>query len=229
MPDGQVWRLPAQDLSQPRLRADRVHHGEGRPKRSDGAEPRPEPAQAGQRPRRHGRPQPRPARCPGRQEPPMRQNRRPKVYYATQVGTNPPTIVLFTNGPELFDHTYQRYLVKRSAISCPSTRCRSSSISAAQSRGKRTARRYGNPHAARAGEDPDCLDEDPGCRHENSDRGGKEETEEQGTGVVERPLSNAGPGGSQNFAGEAWPQASRPISDWGSCRCLCCSPSRHRG
>jgi GTP-binding protein len=46
------------------------------------------------------------------QQPPLRQNRRPKVYYATQVATNPPTIVLFTNGPELFDNTYQRYLVK---------------------------------------------------------------------------------------------------------------------
>jgi GTPase len=44
--------------------------------------------------------------------PPLRQNRRPKVYYATQVSANPPTVVLFTNGPELFDNTYQRYLVK---------------------------------------------------------------------------------------------------------------------
>ncbi len=44
--------------------------------------------------------------------PPMRMNRRAKVFYATQVSTNPPTIVLFTNGPELFDNTYQRYLVK---------------------------------------------------------------------------------------------------------------------
>jgi GTP-binding protein len=44
--------------------------------------------------------------------PPLRQNRRPKVYYATQAGTNPPTIVLFTNGPELLDNTYQRYLIK---------------------------------------------------------------------------------------------------------------------
>jgi GTP-binding protein len=44
--------------------------------------------------------------------PPMRRNRRPKVYFATQVATNPPTIVLFTNGPELFDNTYRRYLVK---------------------------------------------------------------------------------------------------------------------
>jgi GTP-binding protein len=46
------------------------------------------------------------------QPPPMRQNRRPKVYFATQVATNPPTIVLFTNGPQLFDNTYQRYLLK---------------------------------------------------------------------------------------------------------------------
>jgi GTP-binding protein len=44
--------------------------------------------------------------------PPMRQNRRPKVYYGTQVATNPPTIVLFTNSPDLFDNTYQRYLLK---------------------------------------------------------------------------------------------------------------------
>src|SRR5690606_12659438 len=42
----------------------------------------------------------------------LRQNRRAKVYYATQAQTNPPTVVLFTNGPELFDNTYQRYLVK---------------------------------------------------------------------------------------------------------------------
>jgi GTPase len=46
------------------------------------------------------------------QLPPLRQNRRPKIYYATQVAASPPTIVLFTNGPELFDNTYQRYLIK---------------------------------------------------------------------------------------------------------------------
>jgi GTP-binding protein len=44
--------------------------------------------------------------------PPLRQNRRPKIYFATQVATLPPTIVLFTNGPELIDNTYQRYLIK---------------------------------------------------------------------------------------------------------------------
>jgi GTP-binding protein len=46
------------------------------------------------------------------QAPPLRQNRRPKIFYGTQVAANPPTIVLFTNGPELFDNTYQRYLLK---------------------------------------------------------------------------------------------------------------------
>jgi GTPase len=44
--------------------------------------------------------------------PPSRMNRRPKVFFATQAATHPPTIVLFTNAPELFDNTYQRYLVK---------------------------------------------------------------------------------------------------------------------
>ncbi len=45
------------------------------------------------------------------QSPPMRQNRRPKIYYATQVEANPPTLVLFTNGPSLFEPTYRRYLL----------------------------------------------------------------------------------------------------------------------
>jgi GTP-binding protein len=44
--------------------------------------------------------------------PPTRQNRHGKVFFATQVSVAPPTIVLFTNGPELFDNTYQRYLMK---------------------------------------------------------------------------------------------------------------------
>jgi GTP-binding protein len=46
------------------------------------------------------------------QAPPLRQNKRPKIFYGTQVATNPPTIALFTNGPSLFDNTYQRYLLK---------------------------------------------------------------------------------------------------------------------
>lgn len=42
--------------------------------------------------------------------PPLRFNRVPKIYYATQAGVHPPTFVLFTNGPELFDDSYLRYL-----------------------------------------------------------------------------------------------------------------------
>jgi len=44
--------------------------------------------------------------------PPLRYNRQGKIYYAVQSGIHPPTIVLITNGPDLFDATYQRYLVK---------------------------------------------------------------------------------------------------------------------
>jgi GTP-binding protein len=43
--------------------------------------------------------------------PPVRHNRQGRVYYATQIGTCPPTIVLFCNSPSLFDATYQRYLL----------------------------------------------------------------------------------------------------------------------
>ncbi|CAN5907508.1 ribosome biogenesis GTPase Der [soil metagenome] len=43
--------------------------------------------------------------------PSIRENRIPKVFFATQVGVAPPTIVLFVNRPSLFDPTYQRYLL----------------------------------------------------------------------------------------------------------------------
>jgi GTP-binding protein len=44
--------------------------------------------------------------------PPMRNNRVPKVYYAAQVAAHPPTLVVVVNGPELFDRTYLKYLTK---------------------------------------------------------------------------------------------------------------------
>jgi GTP-binding protein len=43
--------------------------------------------------------------------PPMSRNREPKIYYATQVGIQPPTIVLFVNDPILISKPYQRYLL----------------------------------------------------------------------------------------------------------------------
>jgi GTP-binding protein len=36
---------------------------------------------------------------------------RPKIYYATQVASQPPTIVLFCNEPKSVPANYQRYLL----------------------------------------------------------------------------------------------------------------------
>ena len=43
--------------------------------------------------------------------PPIHRGRQPKVYYATQVGLQPPTIVMFCNNPKALSHQYQRYLL----------------------------------------------------------------------------------------------------------------------
>jgi GTP-binding protein len=43
--------------------------------------------------------------------PPLYQNRQPKIYYATQAATQPPTIVLFSNHPKSLSAQYQRYLL----------------------------------------------------------------------------------------------------------------------
>jgi len=43
--------------------------------------------------------------------PPMRKGRTPKIFFATQVGVQPPTLVLFCNNPSAFDDTYRRYLL----------------------------------------------------------------------------------------------------------------------
>jgi GTP-binding protein len=46
-----------------------------------------------------------------RNPPPLFQNRRPKIYYGTQVGVQPPTLVLFCNAPRALSRPYQRYLL----------------------------------------------------------------------------------------------------------------------
>jgi GTP-binding protein len=43
--------------------------------------------------------------------PPMYQNRRPKIYYATQVSSEPPTVVMFASDPKAFAEPYRRYLL----------------------------------------------------------------------------------------------------------------------
>ena len=46
-----------------------------------------------------------------RNPPPLYQNRRPKIFYGTQVGVQPPTLVLFCNEPQAISKPYQRYLL----------------------------------------------------------------------------------------------------------------------
>ncbi len=46
-----------------------------------------------------------------RNPPPLFQNRRPKIFYGTQVGVQPPTLVLFCNEPKAIAKNYQRYLL----------------------------------------------------------------------------------------------------------------------
>lgn len=43
--------------------------------------------------------------------PPLFKNRRAKIYYATQVGVEPPTIVLFCNDPQALSINYQKFLL----------------------------------------------------------------------------------------------------------------------
>lgn len=44
--------------------------------------------------------------------PPVYQARRPKIYYATQVAVQPPTVVLFCSDPHAISPQYQRYLLR---------------------------------------------------------------------------------------------------------------------
>ena len=44
-------------------------------------------------------------------QPPMYQNRRPKIFYATQVATEPPTIVMKCNDASLFGNSWKRFLL----------------------------------------------------------------------------------------------------------------------
>ncbi len=43
--------------------------------------------------------------------PPIHQNRRPKIFFATQVSTQPPTIVLMCSDPKAFGNDYRRFLL----------------------------------------------------------------------------------------------------------------------
>lgn len=44
-------------------------------------------------------------------KPPLYQNRRPKLFYATQVSTEPPTVVIMCSEPKAISNDYKRYLL----------------------------------------------------------------------------------------------------------------------
>jgi GTPase len=46
-----------------------------------------------------------------RRRPPIRKNKIPKIYYAVQVASQPPTIVMKCNYPEIFDRSWKRFLL----------------------------------------------------------------------------------------------------------------------
>ncbi len=50
------------------------------------------------------------AQATSRVQPPTDKGRRLRIYYLTQVSTNPPTFVFFVNRADLFHFSYQRYL-----------------------------------------------------------------------------------------------------------------------
>ena len=43
----------------------------------------------------------------------------PRVYYATQIATNPVTILMFVNNPKLFDENFLRYMANRLQVLLP--------------------------------------------------------------------------------------------------------------
>jgi GTP-binding protein len=45
--------------------------------------------------------------------PATRQGRQGKIYYGTQVSSQPPTIALFVNNPQLFKENYRRYMERQ--------------------------------------------------------------------------------------------------------------------
>ncbi len=46
-----------------------------------------------------------------KQQPPLYLNRRPKIYFGSQIATEPPTLIMMCNMPQGFPPSYRRYLI----------------------------------------------------------------------------------------------------------------------
>ena len=61
--------------------------------------------------------------CLQKYHPPLITGKRLRIYYLTQVETNPPRFVLFVNKPELLTDTYRKYLVNQLRDTFPFSGC----------------------------------------------------------------------------------------------------------
>jgi GTPase len=59
------------------------------------------------------------AEAVARKQPPVRHNRNLKLFYATQAGVNPPTVVIFVNDVRLVDPQWEKYLTNALRNSLP--------------------------------------------------------------------------------------------------------------
>lgn len=62
-------------------------------------------------------------RCLQKYHPPMIMGKRLRIYYLTQVETNPPRFVLFVNKPDLMLDTYKKYLINNLREAFPFSGC----------------------------------------------------------------------------------------------------------
>lgn len=62
-------------------------------------------------------------RCLQKYHPPMIMGKRLRIYYLTQVETNPPRFVLFVNKPDLMIESYRKYLINNLRESFPFSGC----------------------------------------------------------------------------------------------------------
>ena len=63
------------------------------------------------------------ASCLQKYHPPLITGKRLRIYYLTQVESNPPKFVLFVNYPELMTETYKKYLINRLRETFPFPGC----------------------------------------------------------------------------------------------------------
>ncbi|MEN9654235.1 MAG: hypothetical protein RL235_347 [Chlamydiota bacterium] len=62
-------------------------------------------------------------RCVQKYHPPLILGKRLRIYYLTQVETNPPRFILFVNNPTLLTETYRKYLINQMRDVFPFTGC----------------------------------------------------------------------------------------------------------